>query len=240
MYLKTIKGVDYHLFDNEEEFRKKYPKEKINTDWRTAEEGEWTISDDGKILTVLKKITVNKDSKKKKEGVRTLLGTFFTNSSTPMSGEPKKDIYRFGNLKKKFTTHKEKYFAKLVAQGVDVTDAYLHSFDTNNKDYAHQKSRVLLKQKRIRTLVNKEVEQILDELGISKTYLLEQAKDIVEKRDAKDSDRLRALETLMKISGLLSKEKKTESLALIQEFKGFSRDKLKAFETGLLEESASQ
>ena len=44
----------------------------------------------------------------------------------------------------------------------------------------------------------------------------------------------------MKISGLLSTEKKTESLALIQEFKGFSRDKLKAFETGLLEESASQ
>ena len=28
MYLKTIKGVDYHLFDNEQEFRKKYPKEK--------------------------------------------------------------------------------------------------------------------------------------------------------------------------------------------------------------------
>ena len=45
---------------------------------------------------------------------------------------------------------------------------------------------------------------------------------------------------LMKIAGLLSTEKKTESLALIQEFKGFSRDKLKAFETGLLEESASQ
>ena len=240
MYLKTIKGVDYHLFDNEKEFRKEYPKEKINTNWRTAEEGEWTISDDGKILTVLKKITVNKGSENKKEGIRTLLGTFFTNSKTPMSGEPKKDIYRFGNLNRKFTTNKEKYFAKLVAQGVDVTNAYLHSFETNSEEYAHKQSRVLLKQKRIKTLVNKEVEQILDELGISKTYLLEQARDIVDKKDAKDSDKLRALETLMKISGLLSTEKKTESLALIQEFKGFSRDKLKAFETGLLEESASQ
>ena len=89
-------------------------------------------------------------------------------------------------------------------------------------------------------MVNKEIEEILDDLGISKTYLLEQAKDIVDKKDAKDSDKLRALETLMKIAGLLSTEKKTESLALIQEFKGFSRDKLKAFETGLLEESASQ
>ena len=89
-------------------------------------------------------------------------------------------------------------------------------------------------------MVNKEIEEILDDLGISKTYLLEQAKDIVDKKDARDSDKLRALETLMKIAGLLSTEKKTESLALIQEFKGFSRDKLKAFETGLLEESASQ
>ena len=56
MYLKTIKGVDYHLFDNEEEFRKKYPKEKINTDWRTAE-GEWTINDDElKVLSILKRL----------------------------------------------------------------------------------------------------------------------------------------------------------------------------------------
>ena len=89
-------------------------------------------------------------------------------------------------------------------------------------------------------MVNKEIEEILDDLGISKTYLLEQAKDIVDKKDARDSDKLRALETLMKIAGLLSTEKKTESLALIQEFKGFSQDKLKAFETGMLTENASK
>ena len=33
---------------------------------------------------------------------------------------------------------------------------------------------------------------------------------------------------------------KSESIALIQEFTGFTKDKLKAFESGLIEENASQ
>ena len=64
--------------------------------------------------------------------------------------------------------------------------------------------------------------------------MLEQTKEIVDKGDSRDSDKLRALETLMKISGMLSTEKKTESLALIQEFSGFSQEKLNAFKTGAL------
>jgi hypothetical protein len=86
--------------------------------------------------------------------------------------------------------------------------------------------------------VNKEVEELMNDLGITKTYLLEQAKEVVDKTDARDADKLRALETLMKISGLLSTEKKTDSVALIQEFTGFSRDKLKAFEAGALPASS--
>ena len=41
----------------------------------------------------------------------------------------------------------------------------------------------------------------------------------------------------MKISGLLSTEKKVDSVALIQEFSGFSREKLQAFEQGMLPEA---
>ena len=57
---------------------------------------------------------------------------------------------------------------------------------------------------------------------------------MIEKIDAKDSDKLRAIETLMKISGLLNTDKKSESVALIQEFTGFSKEKLNAFKTGVL------
>ena len=128
----------------------------------------------------------------------------------------------------------------MVAMGRDATDAYLTVYKTQNRRYALNRSKILLRQKRIRTLINKEVEQLMDDLGITKTYLLENAKSVVDKTDVRDGDKLRALETLMKISGLLTTDKKSDSIALIQEFTGFSKDKLKAFETGLIEENASQ
>lgn len=56
--------------------------------------------------------------------------------------------------------------------------------------------------------MDKEVEQLMSEVGITKRYLLENTKDIVDKRDTRDNDKLRAIETLMKISGMLSTEKK--------------------------------
>jgi hypothetical protein len=96
----------------------------------------------------------------------------------------------------------------------------------------------LLREKRVRTMVDKEIELLLDDLGISKTYLLEEMKSVVDSRKARHGDKLRALETLMKISGLLNTEKKSESVALIQEFTGFSKEKLKAFEQGLLPEAS--
>ena len=60
-------------------------------------------------------------------------------------------------------------------------------------------------------------------VGIDEDYLLEKAKVIVDKDEARDSDKLRALEMLMKIAGMFPKEKKTESLAV---FEGFSKEKL--------------
>jgi hypothetical protein len=44
----------------------------------------------------------------------------------------------------------------------------------------------------------------------------------------------------MKISGMLNTEKKSESIALIQEFTGFSKEKLKAFEQGMLSEKKKE
>lgn len=242
MHIKTISGVAYHLYENEEEFRKHHLKEEIRENWREAEEGEWALSDDGQVFTVLKRSIMHSNQYNQKTVyVRTLLGTSFATDNSKLEGQPPKDIYTFTRHKNsKYITAREKLFAKMVAMGRDSTDAYLTVYKTNNRRYALTRSKVLLRQKRIRTLINKEVEQLMDDLGITKTYLLENAKSVVDKNDARDGDKLRALETLMKISGLLSTDKKTDSVALIQEFTGFSKDKLKAFETGLIEENASQ
>ena len=92
----------------------------------------------------------------------------------------------------------------------------------------------------MKNLREKDIEILLNDTGITKSYLLEQTKDIVEKHDGKDSDKLRALETLMKIYGLLNPEKTKESLALIQEFSGFSQEKLEAFKQGALLENGKK
>ena len=80
----------------------------------------------------------------------------------------------------------------------------------------------------------------MSEVGITKRYLLESTKDVVDREDVRDNDKLRALETLMKISGLLNTDKKSESIALIQEFTGFSKEKLQAFEQGMLSEKKKE
>ena len=112
--------------------------------------------------------------------------------------------------------------------------------NTTSEEYIRQRSFALLQNKTVRKAVDKEVEQLMSEVGITKRYLLENTKGIVDKDDTRDNDKLRAIETLMKISGLLSTEKKVDSVALIQEFSGFSRDKLKAFEQGILPETKKQ
>ena len=242
MHIKTISGIAYHLYEDEKEFRKHHLKEDLEEDWRKAKEGDWALSDDGQVFTVLRRaVMYSNQYNKETDYIRTLLGTAFVTDNAKLQGTPPRDIYTFTRRKNsKYITSREKLFTKMVAMGRDSTDAYLTVFKTQNRRYALNRSKVLLRQKRIRTLINKEVEGLMDDLGITKTYLLENAKSVVDKTDVRDGDKLRALETLMKISGLLSTEKKTDSIALIQEFTGFSKDKLKAFETGLIEENASQ
>ena len=88
--------------------------------------------------------------------------------------------------------------------------------------------------------MDKEIEKLMSDVGITKRYLLENTKGIVDKEETKDNDKLRAIETLMKISGMLSVDKKVDSVALIQEFTGFTKDKLQAFEAGILPETKKE
>ena len=53
MYKRTIKGEQYVLYKDEEEFYKYNPQKKIQEDWRTAQTGDWIKSDDGKVTVVI-------------------------------------------------------------------------------------------------------------------------------------------------------------------------------------------
>ena len=244
---RTIKGVKHYAYESEEEFRKAHPDTPLITDWKQAEEGDWCVSDDGKIVQILKKGCFVDKKKRDNDYIRTVIGMFNHRGSSPFVGTVKDEIYRFtkktGYQVKTggYLTDAKKSFAKYVAHGMDPVEAYQKAFPkTTSLDHAERRSTLLLKNKTVRQAVDKEIENLMSEVGITKRYLLETTKDVIDKIDVRDNDKLRAIETLMKISGLLSTEKKVDSVALIQEFSGFTREKLQAFEQGILPEKKKE
>ena len=244
---RTIKGKKHYAYESKEEFRKAHPDTPLITDWKQAKEGDWCLSDDGKIVQILKKGCFVDKKKRDNNYIRTVIGMFNHRGSSPFAGTVKDEIYRFTKKTSYmvnttgYLTDAKRNFAKYIAHGMEPVEAYQKAFPTTKSlDYAEKKSTLLLRNKTVRQAVDKEIENLMSEVGITKRYLLETTKDVIDKTDVKDNDKLRAIETLMKISGLLSTEKKVDSVALIQEFSGFSREKLKAFEQGILPEKQKE
>ena len=239
---RKIKGVKHYAYESEVEFRTAHPTTPLIKEWRKADEGDWCVSDDGKIIQILKKDSLISKKKKPVPYIRTAIGMFTLTKTSRLKGTIKTYIYRFStknstdlSVKAKNLTVAKKIFAKYIAEGMEPTEAYIKAYPTtHSKNYAEIKSKLLLRNKTVRQQVDKEIESIMSDVGITKRYLLESTKDIVDKGEAKDNDKLRAIETLMKISGMLNTEKKVDSVALIQEFTGFTSEKLKAFEKGIL------
>ena len=86
---------------------------------------------------------------------------------------------------------------------------------------------MLLKTDRIKNLVREEINKYLNEAEITPKYLLEEMRDIIDKSESTDRDKITALTTLMKISGMMDTEKKSESLTV---FQGFTKEQLNAIQ----------
>jgi hypothetical protein len=223
MYKRTIKGRKEYIFKNTEEFRKFFPDEKLERNWRKADVGSYTLTDDKQVVKILHKDHI---------GVRTLLGMRKTTKYYDLKGEPARNIYSFagsvdhiGAVKnRKKPTSREMLFARFVADGEDAIDAYLKAYRTNNRGYAKVHAKILLKQERIIRMISKENTESLKKIGIDSDYLFEKTKDIIENLEGRDADKLRAIELLMKIKDMFPKEEKREALTV---FQGFSREQLK-------------
>ena len=115
-------------------------------------------------------------------------------------------------------------FAKYVARGDDVLDAFRKAYpDAKSESYIRQESSRLLKKESIQKMVKEEIREILDEEGATPKYIIQGYKQVCDISE-RDTDKLRALDSLAKISGLFdTQEKKTEEL---QVFAGFSPEQL--------------
>ena len=233
MYSRMVSSKMEHLYASMEEFKALNPDSAVQESWKTADEGSWVLTDDNQVCKILRRLDFKpRSGKKNKEYIRTLLGTIVISPKATLKGKPVRNIYSFSKNKwadavrrdRKEPTKGEIIFAKYVSNGLPPEEAYMKAFRTNNKQYAKNISSKLIKSERIQKLVTEEMREILEKVGVEPEYLLQKSKDIIDKDKARDSDKLRAIETLMKVAGMFpAGDKKTESLTV---FQGFSQEQL--------------
>ena len=233
MDFKEIKSQRHYLFDSREEFYAfEVNNAPVRNNWRDGSEGEWVFTDDQYVCQILKSFKIGKNN-----CVRTVCGTFNRgNKKNLMLGDDgiAEHIYSFSGKK---ITPKERglgakhfLFAKYIAVGDSVVDAYKKAFPrAKSEDYIKRTSTSLIKTENIQKMVKEEIRAILDEEGVTPQYQIRGYKQVADLAE-KDTDRLRALDSLSKISGLFdSGSKKTEELTV---WAGFSPEQLQSLQDG--------
>jgi hypothetical protein len=237
MKTRLVNGVKHCLFDNVAEFRDYHDSVALVSDWRHSNKGDWILTDDERVCQILH-LGVMKKSDRKKETtfIRTIIGSFVCSPNVKLEGPMRTNMHTFSKegkspsvrrRERKNATNSEFLFAKYVAKGDDVVDAYMKAFPSNNKKYSERESKLLLKTERMRSLIREEIDKHLSEAEITPKYLLEEMRDIIDKKESSDRDKISAVTTLMKISGMMDTEKKSESLTL---FQGFTKEQLNAIQ----------
>ena len=243
MDFKEIRNIKHFLFDDINEFKIHNPKCDVTHNWRDGKQDEWVYTDDMHVCQILKRGTIyEKVDQRSKDYVRTVCGSYVIQKKCHrMLGEHgiADNIYAFsGNNRAKVVYSKDNkrknkdfLFARYIAKGVlseegaDPVEAYKKLYPSAKKDtYVQRKSSSLLKQENIRTMVKEEIQKILDEEEATPNWIIGLYKDIASIGE-RDSDRLKALDSLAKISGLFNTEKKQEQLTV---WAGFSPEQLDA------------
>ena len=124
---------------------------------------------------------------------------------------------------------REFLFARYVAAGENTIKAYKKAYPkAKDEKYIKEKTSTLLNKKEIQTMVKEEIKKILQEEGVTPEWIIGLYKDIASISD-RDSDRLRSLEALSKISGLFETDTKQEQLTV---WAGFSDEQMEALKGG--------
>ena len=234
MDFKVIKSVQHYVYDNIKEFEAFQSNKPLTYDWRLANEGDWVLTDDDFVCQILKKGYVGTT-----EYVRTILGMFSVNNKkVEMLGEEgiAENIYSFsGNYKaiqdykKGKANTKETLFARYVAAGVDAIESFKKVYPNAKKEsYIKDKTQRLLKKESVQNMIKEEIKEVLATEGVTPEWIIAKYRDIVDLSE-RDTDKLRSLDALSKISGLFDTEQKKEQLTV---WAGFSPEQLEALNNG--------
>ena len=230
MDFKDIKEDRHYLYDNSEEFKAFVQNTPIVEDWRDGTQGDWVVTDDGYVCQILRLSKIGK-----KKCIRTLCGTYAIDGSVQMIGDNGivDNIYSFSG-KHSFDTDKvsakQHLFAQYVAKGDNAIDAYKKAHpDAKSESYIKHRTSSLLKTESVQKMIKKEIKEVLASEGVSPEWIIGKYKTIADVAD-RESDSLRALESLSKIAGLFdTQDTKSEQLTV---WAGFSPEQLEALNNG--------
>ena len=233
MDFKEIKNTKHYLYDSKDEFAIAHAGGVVRHNWRHGEEGEWVFTDDGYVCQILRKSKI-KDKNKSVVCIRTVCGTFLAKDrNKEMLGEDgiAENIYTFSgtnisqqDFNKRGRNSRELLFAKFVASGLGAVEAYKRAYpDAKSSNYIKERTDKLLKTETIRKMIDKEIQEILSEEGVTHNWLIERYKTIADLAES-DTAKLRSLDSLSKIAGLFDmNEKKSEQVTI---WSGFSPEQL--------------
>ena len=233
MDFKEIKNTKHYIYDSKDEFAIYSPDIPIRHNWRHGDEGEWVFTDDGFVCEILRKTKI-KYTGKSVPCIRTVCGTFLANDKNKeMLGEDgiAENIYTFSgtnvsqrDFNKRGRNSRELLFAKYVASGLGAIESYKRAYpDARSSNYIKNRTDKLLKTETIRKMIDKQIEEILSEEGVTPNWLIERYKTIADLAES-DTAKLRSLDSLARISGLFDlNEKKSEQVTI---WAGFSPEQL--------------
>ncbi|MFC1535744.1 hypothetical protein ACFL4H_00090 [Candidatus Neomarinimicrobiota bacterium] len=240
MNYKIIKRVHHYIYDSVEEFHTVHPNIAPRKNWRTGNEGEWVITDEGgvcQLLRVIKAINHPGDSKNytfAKGYVRCVTGTYLNNDDVKMLNDIPENIYTFGRntpqwnvgRNKKSFTKKERIFTAKVMMGIEPKEAVKTTYETQNDYQAKLKAGVLLKKERIMSEINNGVQDVLEDLKIDDRYILQGYKDFFEDETIDPNVRIRALNRLTELKGIMPEKKRiTSAFSILNDIREGFTDK---------------
>lgn len=196
--------------------------------WKTAEQYDWVRTDDDCVMQVLRVGSLKRPrgTVKRIGYIGTCTGTYLTGKNCKMDSSRRLNIYSFSGentnvIDRKKLNTREKLFVNFIIAGIDIRDAYLKAFPTNNPGFAYSQAARLVSTERIKTAMKEELKPVLEGLDIDEKFILKKIKEVIL-HSPKDDTRLKALFKLADIMDMEDKTRTSTTTLAVGAFKGFS------------------
>jgi len=187
MKTRKRKGKIHCVYESVEEFRSHNPDTSLADSWREAKEGEWVEADDGGVVQILKRGELPHPHDRKNYSlstgwVRTIVGTFPCNAGgymdTDFDQHPQPYTFSRRSAKEQARHQKERknlskaehIFVTSIMAGKTLQQSYEEAWGPT-VDW-RERAIARLKQERIVKMLNKNVEEIAEKIGLDYEYIM--------------------------------------------------------------------